>query len=98
MITILGLLLASPAFSQTEYDDALLAAKRWFSRQEIAALAEPFRGIGTTKGISAVRLSCSRRKALTTILSKLIKITGPSTMRGCPLPNSRTLRSGSYYS
>jgi len=53
MIAILGFLLASLLFSQAEYDDALLAVKQRFSEREIAALAEPFRGIETTEGIKA---------------------------------------------
>lgn len=44
--------LVSHAFSQGEYDDALLAAKRRFAEMEIRALAEPYKGIATSEGIT----------------------------------------------
>lgn len=46
-----GALLAALAFSQTSYDEGWLAAKRRFAENEIAAIAEPFRGVATSSGI-----------------------------------------------
>jgi hypothetical protein len=46
-----GASLASLALSQTSYDEGLLAVKRRFAENEIAALAEPFRGVATASGI-----------------------------------------------
>lgn len=44
--------LVSLALSQGQYDDALLAVKRRFAMMEIKALAEPFKGIATSQGIT----------------------------------------------
>lgn len=45
-------LVISLAFSQSGYSDAILAEKRWFAYREIAALAEPYRGIVSSEGIA----------------------------------------------
>ena len=39
------------ALSQSTYDEALLAVKRQFARNEIAALAEPFTGVAASSGV-----------------------------------------------
>jgi len=46
-----GALLAALAFSQISYDEGRLAVKRRFAENEIAAIAEPFRGVATSSGI-----------------------------------------------
>ena len=46
-----GALLATLALSQTSYDERWLAVKKRFAANEIAAIAEPFRGVATSSGI-----------------------------------------------
>ena len=38
---------------QSTYDDQVLARKRQFARNEIAALADPFRGVATSSGVAS---------------------------------------------
>ena len=51
MMAVIGALASTLALSQSTYDDALLAVKRQFARNEIAALAEPFTGVATSSGV-----------------------------------------------
>lgn len=46
-----GTLLAALALSQTSYDEGLLAVKKRFAANEIAAIAEPFRGVATSSDL-----------------------------------------------
>ena len=53
MTAVIGALATTLALSQSTYDDALLAVKRRFARNEIAALAEPFTGVAASSGVAS---------------------------------------------
>ena len=50
-ISVLAVVGAALALSQSTYDDDQLAVKRRFAENEIAALSEPFRGVTTSSGV-----------------------------------------------
>ena len=52
LIVVSGALVATVALPQSTYDDALLAVKRQFARNEIASLADPFTGVATSSGVA----------------------------------------------
>lgn len=54
LVWLACLVLAVPtALAQGVYDDGLLAVKRMFADHEIAAINEPYVGIGTSNGIAS---------------------------------------------